>query len=150
MRTILSQAPSTAPAGSRSPAVLRRYPASIVYTGATTVSGGTLRAGSAGAFSSASAYVTNSGGTLDLNGFNQTIASLDNAGLARTGGVPGTTLTVTGNYVGSGGTLLLNTALGGDSSVTDRMVVQGSTSGASTLRIANVGGTGAQTVEASR
>jgi len=59
----------------------------------------------------------------------------------------GTTLTVTGNYVGSGGTLLFNTALGGDSSVTDRMVVQGATSGASTLRISNVRGSGAQTIE---
>jgi outer membrane autotransporter protein len=117
------------------------------YNGATTVAGGTLRAGAVGAFSAASAYVASAGGAFDLNGFNQTIASLDNAGLVRTGGAPGTTLTVAGNYVGSGGTLLLNTALGGDSSATDRMVVQGATSGTSTLRISNVGGAGAQTVE---
>ncbi|MHC4055376.1 autotransporter family protein [Bradyrhizobium sp. 25ACV] len=117
------------------------------YSGATTITGGTLRAGAAGAFSAASAYVAAAGTTLDLNGFNQTIASLDNAGLVRTGGAPGTTLTVSGNYVGSGGTVLLNSALGGDSSITDRLVVQGATSGASTLRIANVGGGGAQTVE---
>ncbi|WP_409362360.1 autotransporter outer membrane beta-barrel domain-containing protein [Bradyrhizobium sp. CIR48] len=117
------------------------------YGGATTITGGTLRAGAAGAFSAASAYVAAAGTTLDLNGFNQTIASLDNAGLVRTGGAPGTTLTVSGNYVGSGGTVLLNTALNGDASITDRLVVQGTTSGASTLRIANIGGGGAQTVE---
>ncbi|WP_161500011.1 autotransporter outer membrane beta-barrel domain-containing protein [Bradyrhizobium sp. AC87j1] len=117
------------------------------YGGATTVTGGTLRAGSAGAFSAASAYVAAAGGTFDLNGFNQTIASLDNAGLVRTGGAPGTTLTVSGNYVGNGGTVFLNSALGGDGLITDRLVVQGATSGASTLRIANIGGGGAQTSE---
>ncbi|WP_244941368.1 autotransporter outer membrane beta-barrel domain-containing protein [Bradyrhizobium yuanmingense] len=117
------------------------------YTGATTVTGGTLRAGAAGAFSAVSAYIADAGTTLDLNGFNQTVASLDNAGTLRFGSVPGTTLTVTGNYVGNGGTLLLNTALGGDGSITDRLVVQGATSGTSTVRIANIGGTGGQTVE---
>lgn len=117
------------------------------YAGATTLTGGTLRAGAAGAFSAASATIANAGTTLDLNGFDQTIASLDNAGTVRTGGAPGTTLTVTGNYVGNGGTLVLNTALGGDNSATDRLVVQGSISGSSTLRIGNVGGAGAQTVE---
>ncbi|MGY3034481.1 outer membrane autotransporter protein [Bradyrhizobium sp. USDA 4354] len=117
------------------------------YSGATMVTGGTLRAGAAGAFSAASAYAANPGTTLDLNGFNQTVASLDNAGTVRFGSMPGTTLTVTGNYTGSGGTVLLNSALGGDASITDQLVVQGATFGASTLRIANVGGGGAQTVE---
>ncbi|UWU90889.1 autotransporter outer membrane beta-barrel domain-containing protein [Bradyrhizobium sp. CB1015] len=117
------------------------------YSGATTLAGGSLRAGGAGAFSAASGFVASAGTTLDLNGFNQTIASLDNAGTVRFGSAPGTTLTVTGNYIGNGGTLLFNTVLGGDSSATDRMVVQGATSGASTLRIANIGGGGAQTSE---
>jgi outer membrane autotransporter protein len=117
------------------------------YNGATTVSGGMLRAGAAGAFSAASAYATLAGGTLDLAGFNQTLASLDNAGAVNLGGAPGAVLTIAGNYVGSGGTLHLNTVLGGDGSVTDRVVVQGSTAGLSTLSITKVGGTGAQTVE---
>ncbi|WP_244431412.1 autotransporter family protein [Bradyrhizobium yuanmingense] len=117
------------------------------YSGATTLAGGSLRAGGAGAFSAASGFVASAGTTLDLNGFNQTVASLDNAGTVRFGGAPGTTLTVAGNYVGSGGTLLLNSTLGGDNSITDRMVVQGATSGASMLRITNIGGGGAQTSE---
>lgn len=117
------------------------------YTGATNVNGGTLRAGAANAFSAASAFNVAAGGTLDLAGFNQTLASLDNAGTVTLGGAPGTTLTVAGNYVGNGGTVQLNSRLGGDSSLTDLLRVQGSTSGSSSLRVTNVGGTGAQTIE---
>jgi outer membrane autotransporter protein len=117
------------------------------YTGGTTVTDGTLRAGAAGAFSANSAYVADAGGTLDLNGFNQTMASLSNAGTVRMGSAPGTVLTVTGNYVGNGGTLLFNTALGGDSSATDELVVNGSTSGTTSVKVTNVGGQGAQTIE---
>ncbi|MCK1721513.1 autotransporter outer membrane beta-barrel domain-containing protein [Bradyrhizobium sp. 141] len=117
------------------------------YTGVTNVNGGILRAGAANTFSAASAFNVASGGTLDLAGFNQTLASLDNAGTVTLGGAPGTTLTVAGNYVGNGGIVQLNSRLGGDGSQTDLLRVQGSTSGASSLRVTNVGGTGAQTVE---
>jgi outer membrane autotransporter protein len=117
------------------------------YTGATTVSGGTLQAGTAGAFSAASAYSVLAGGTLDLAGFDQTLGSLSNAGTVNFGGAPGTILTIAGNYVGNGGLLNLNTALGGDGSPTDRLVVNGNTSGNSTLHVTNVGGAGAPTVE---
>lgn len=117
------------------------------YNGATNVSGGTLRAGAANTFSAASAFNVAAGGTLDLAGFNQTLTSLGNAGTVTLGGAPGTTLTVVGNYVGNGGTVQLNTRLGGDGSPTDLLRVQGSTSGSSSLRITNVGGTGAQTTE---
>lgn len=116
------------------------------YSGTTSVEGGTLRAGAANTFSAASAHNVLVGGTLDLGGLDQTIGALDNAGVVRLGGsVPGTALTVTGNYVGSGGTVHLNTALGGDGSTTDLLVVDGDTFGNSTLSIANVGGAGAQT-----
>ncbi|PAY04035.1 hypothetical protein CK489_32605 [Bradyrhizobium sp. UFLA03-84] len=114
------------------------------YSGATTVTGGTLQAGAANAFSAASAFVANAGGAFDLNGFDQTMASLDNAGTVRFGTAPGTTLTVAGNYAGNGGTLLFNTVLGGDGSAADRLIA-GSTSGTSTVRVNNVGGGGAQT-----
>jgi fibronectin-binding autotransporter adhesin len=117
------------------------------YNGATNVIGGILRAGAANTFSAASAFNIASGGTLDLAGFNQTLTSLDNAGTVTLGGAPGTTLTVAGNYVGSGGAVQLSTALAGDSSPTDQLRVQGSTSGLSSLRVTNVGGSGAQTVE---
>lgn len=117
------------------------------YLGATTVSDGTVRAGAAGAFSTASAYTASSGGTFDLNGLDQTMASLDNAGRVRLGGAPGTTLTVTGDYIGNGGIVELNAALGDDDSPTDLLDVQGSTSGTSSLVVNNIGGEGAQTVD---
>ncbi|OEO29210.1 autotransporter outer membrane beta-barrel domain-containing protein [Devosia insulae DS-56] len=118
------------------------------YTGATSVNGGTLRAGAANIFGTTSAFSVAAAGTFDVAGFNQTLVSLDNAGAVRLGGVaPGTTLTVTGNYAGNGGTVYLNTALGSDGSATDRLVA-GSTSDTSSLVVTNVGGAGAQTGDA--
>jgi fibronectin-binding autotransporter adhesin len=115
------------------------------HTGDTHVSAGTLKAGAAQAFSAASAYAVDSGATLDLNGFQQTLKTLTNAGTVSVNG-SGTALMVAGNYTGNSGTVQLRTALGGDNSVTDRFVVQGNTAGTTTLRVSNVGGTGAQTV----
>ncbi|MPQ51597.1 autotransporter outer membrane beta-barrel domain-containing protein [Citrobacter telavivensis] len=56
------------------------------------------------------------------------------------------TLTVEGNYSG-GGTLTMNTALGSDNSATDKLIVEGNTSGHTLVAINNIGGMGAQTVE---
>lgn len=117
------------------------------YTGATDVAGGTLRAGAANIFSTSSAFNVASGGTFDLAGFSQTLTTLSNAGVVNFGSVPGTTLTVTGDYTGANGLLSLKTSLQGDAAPTDRLVVQGSTAGSSTVKVTNVGGTGAPTVE---
>jgi fibronectin-binding autotransporter adhesin len=117
------------------------------YTGPTHVGAGTLRAGATTTFSAASDHIVYGGGTLDLAGFDQAVASLDNAGTVNLGGAPGTTLTVAGNYIGSGGVFNLNTTLNDDASPTDRVVVGGDTSGSSWLRVTNVGGAGAATVE---
>lgn len=115
--------------------------------GATTVAEGTLRAGVAGAFSPSSAVSVDADGTLDLAGFDQTVASLANAGTVLLSGGPGTTLTVAGDYEGLGGTIVLNAMLGADGSAADRLVVGGDTAGRTDLRVANVGGGGAQTVD---
>ncbi len=57
------------------------------YTGDTVVSGGTLKAGAANALSASSAHTINA--TLDLNGFNSTIAALSgNGNLINSGGAP--------------------------------------------------------------
>lgn len=61
----------------------------------------------------------------------------------------GNTLTVTGNYTAHS-TLVLNTVLGGDNSKTDKLVVQGDTSGHTDVYVNNKGGTGAQTVNGIR
>ena len=114
------------------------------YSGATNVNAGTLRAGALNTFSPNSPVTVASGGTLDLNGFNQTVASLTNAGLVNmgTGTAPGTVLTTT-SYTGTGGTIAMNTFLGADGSPSDRLVINGGTaSGNSSLRIINAGGLG--------
>nr|WP_245430329.1 autotransporter outer membrane beta-barrel domain-containing protein [Rhizobium tropici] len=60
------------------------------------------------------------------------------------------TLTVAGNYTGDGGRLEIESQLGGDASPTDRLVVTGNTSGTTNVKVINVGGAGAQTVEGIR
>jgi len=56
------------------------------------------------------------------------------------------TLDVRGNYSGNGGTLLFNTVLAGDDAASDKLVIGGDTSGQTNVRVNNVGGAGAQTV----
>jgi autotransporter family porin len=58
----------------------------------------------------------------------------------------GHTLTVA-NWTGQGGTVVLNTALGGDGSATDKIVVNGNSGGNTFVKVNNAGGQGAQTVE---
>ncbi|MBR1194396.1 autotransporter domain-containing protein [Bradyrhizobium sp. AUGA SZCCT0160] len=81
------------------------------YSGATTVGGGSLRAGHAAAFGTSNLFTVSGGATLDLNGFNQTFAGLQGAGTV-TGangtisgiftpgnGTPGSSMAMTGNLV---------------------------------------------------
>ncbi|WP_448097661.1 autotransporter-associated beta strand repeat-containing protein [Luteibacter yeojuensis] len=117
------------------------------YGGATTIAAGTLGAATANAFNASSAVTVQSGGTLDLAGFSQHTGALTNAGTIHFGAAPGTTLTVQGDYTGQGGTLNLNSALGGDTSATDQLVVSGGTSGTVTVQVTNVGGAGAATTQ---
>jgi outer membrane autotransporter protein len=115
--------------------------------GATNVDAGTLRAGAPNTFSSSSATTVASGGTLDLNGFGQTLDRLTNAGLVNmgTGTAPGTAFFVT-NYTGTGGTIAMNTFLGGDGSPSDTLGIRLTATGNTLLRITNAGGPGAETV----
>ena len=118
------------------------------YSGATNVNAGTLQAGALNTFSPNSAMTVASGGTLDLNGFSQTVPTLTNAGLVNmgTGTAAGTVLT-TSSYIGTGGTIAMNTFLGADGSPSDKLVINGgSATGNSLLRITNAGGPGAETV----
>jgi fibronectin-binding autotransporter adhesin len=117
------------------------------YGGDTTVAAGTLSAEVANAFNASSATTVQSGATLDLAGFAQRTGALTNAGTVNFGHAPGTTLTVQGDYAGQGGMLNFNTALGGDGSATDMLVVTGNTSGNTTVQVTNVGGTGAATTQ---
>ena len=59
----------------------------------------------------------------------------------------GKTLTVKGNYVGDNGQLNIRTVLGDDKSATDRLIVEGNTSGSTTVYVKNAGGSGAATLK---
>ncbi|TIQ33252.1 MAG: autotransporter outer membrane beta-barrel domain-containing protein [Mesorhizobium sp.] len=95
--------------------------------------------------------------TLYGGGFNASIqaftagqlASVINAGrIDLTNGSTGATdrLTISGNYVGMGGLLLIQTELGDDSSASDRLVLSGGTASGSTgIAVVNAGGAGAET-----
>ncbi len=119
------------------------------YTGATEVAQGTFQAGAANTFSSSSAHTVASGAVLDLAGYHQTLASLNNSGTVKLGGsTPSTVLKVTGAYVGNNGQLGLSTVLGADGSATDKLVLSGSSavaSGNTKVQITNAAGLGALT-----
>ena len=65
-------------------------------------------------------------------------------GRALTNGTPGV-FTINGNYAGNNGTVVFNTDLEGDSAATDKLVINGNTSGQSDVRVMSVRGDGAQT-----
>jgi len=74
------------------------------------------------------------------------VGTFNNGGLLTMGDQhAGDRTTIVGNYVGQGGTVVLDTALGDDSSLTDRLVISGNATGATTLAIRNAGGLGART-----
>lgn len=119
---------------------------SAAFTGTTGISGGQLQVnGILGGDTSVT-----SGGTLEGTG---TIGNVVNAGVIRPGTHTGTTigtLTVNGNYVGSGGELALGVVLGDDGSSADRLAVLGDTAGQTNVRVTNIGGPGAQTSDGIR
>ncbi|WP_458374564.1 autotransporter family protein [Pseudomonas laurylsulfatiphila] len=77
------------------------------------------------------------------------LATLNNSGvidLASGNSRTNDTLTVEGNYVGNGGQLLLQSAVGDDSSPSDKLVVNnGTLTGSTLISVTNVGGAGALT-----
>ncbi|HDW7094477.1 TPA: autotransporter outer membrane beta-barrel domain-containing protein [Yersinia enterocolitica] len=77
---------------------------------------------------------------------NSDVNNLVNAGVINLNGAPGTTLTVTGDYIGNNGLLNFNTVLNDDTSATDKLVVNGNTSGTSFVSVNNVGGIGMATL----
>ncbi|UWM43597.1 autotransporter outer membrane beta-barrel domain-containing protein [Yersinia alsatica] len=116
------------------------------YTGATHINYGALKAGANNVFSTTSDYTTSSDGTLDLDGYNQTLQSLNNGGAVSFGGIGGNTLTITGDYIGNNGLLNMNSVLEDDDSVTDKLIIGGNTSGNTYVQVNNLGGSGAPTL----
>ncbi len=116
------------------------------YSGATTVNGGIIKAGADNVFSASSDYITQAGGLLDLDGYHQTLQSLNHGGTVNFGGLGGNTLTITGDYTGNNGLLNMNSVLEDDNSVTDKLIIAGNTSGNTFVQVNNLGGSGAQTL----
>lgn len=149
---------------------------SNTYTGSTTINGGTLKTVVEDAFASTSGVRVADAATLNLAGNDQTVTSLNNSGtvlindtgagvlakvvtlygdMINSGLVvinngatnAGQTLAVKGDWTGKSGTVSIGTVLGGDDSLTDKLVISGNASGTTYVSVANEGGTGAQTLE---
>ena len=140
------------------------------YTGATTITdNGVLNLAIAGGDSvwrmtrdsSLSAVTLSSGATLALADAAAPVNALTLRGtvlnqgglidLAGGRGTAGNRLTIIGDYAGQAGTVLLRTVLGGDDSLTDRLVIDGgAATGDTGLLILNTGGAGAQTQQGIR
>jgi len=110
------------------------------YAGATRVTAGTL------------AVVGALGGTTHVDAAGRiegtgTLGTVVNSGTIAPGISGVGTLTLTGNYTGVNGTLEIEAALGGDGARADRLVVGGSTAGTTLVKVINLGGMGAPTVQ---
>jgi len=125
------------------------------YTGGTTVSAGTLAVGDfahpSAALSGGGAIAVEAGAT--LGGYGSVIGDVTNRGVLAPGsatpgfsGSPMGAFTINGNYAGAGGTMAINTVLGGSGSPSDRLVISGGlASGSTIVHVTNVGGVGAET-----
>lgn len=88
-------------------------------------------------------FVSGNGiGTTSISGVVENGGTISSA----TGGA-GDAIRIGGDYVGDGGTIVLETELGGDISATDKLDVAGDSSGTSNVRVININGVGAATKE---
>ncbi|MFV0335956.1 MAG: autotransporter outer membrane beta-barrel domain-containing protein, partial [Tropicimonas sp.] len=95
---------------------------------------------------------TTAGGIFDASaGGNSVTGNVSNGGqITLAEGTAGDSLTINGNYTGNGGSLVLDTALDGDGSTTDSLIVTGDATGSTRVFVRNAGGSGAQTTDGIR
>jgi outer membrane autotransporter protein len=117
------------------------------YAGTTHISQGTLSTMRNNVLNNASPITIDNGATLNLADHNQQIGSLGNSGTVIFGTTAGTQMIVNGDYQGNNGQLLMNTALAGDNARSDRMIINGITSGTTQIAVTNRDGLGAPTTE---
>ena len=124
------------------------------YTGGTTVGGGALVVGDfanpTAALSGGGPISVGSAGT--LGGYGSVTGDVTNSGVIAPGsasqlsGSPMGAFTINGNYTGAGGTMAINTVLGGSGSPSDLLVLSGGAATGNTIvHVTNVGGVGAET-----
>ncbi|MEH3828175.1 autotransporter outer membrane beta-barrel domain-containing protein [Enterobacter roggenkampii] len=111
-------------------------------TGVTLTDGASLT----GQLTNVTSFSAANGTTWQLTG-DSIVGNISNSGTITLGqNSAGTTLRVTGNYAGQDGLLVFNGELAGDDSLTDRLIIDGSTSGNTFVSVRNLGGSGAQTL----
>ena len=110
------------------------------YVAVSNVAGGTL---AVDGILGGSVNVTNMG-RLEGNG---RVGGIANAGVVAPGRGGIGTLAIAGDYVGNGGTLEIEAALGDDMSPADLLAVNGATSGTTRIAVLNRDGIGAQTID---
>ncbi len=128
------------------------------YTGDTQLNSGTMLVAEGATLGSAgnSATVTiQDGATFASAGtVNNNVNILGGGVLASWNAVQGNTLssastadTINGDYTGMSGSLIaMNSVLGDDNALTDHLTITGNSAGVSDIRISNIGGAGAKTV----
>ncbi|ANI29374.1 type V secrestion protein A [Yersinia entomophaga] len=141
--------------GSGSSAVVQNSPGNTLtltqpshYFSETIIKQGTVKAAEKHVLSPNSQFAIHSNATLDLGGFDQKLIALNNNGTVNFGHSDkrGTTLIVTGDYSSHFGLLHMNATLAGDSSLGDKLIVEGNTSGHTYVQVNNLGGSGAKTL----
>lgn len=115
------------------------------HSGMVVIDDGTLKAGNLNSFGNG--VNVHNRGNFDLNGFDQTISSLDNRGVVRLSknNQTQTTLNIINNLNSDNGTIIFNTELGGDNSVTDKLIINKNSTGNTTVQVNNINGRGEKT-----
>lgn len=107
-----------------------------------SVTGDINNSGTVMAYNALTGEESEAAGTTTLQG------NMSNSGsLVLGGGQTGNTYVITGDYTGDNGTVVINSELGGDDSLTDKLVIQGNSYGQSSLTVNNIGGMGAETLQ---
>ena len=89
------------------------------------------------------------GSTLKTQGSFQINSNLSNQGTLdlRKDDTLGNLVTISNDYIGDDGILIINTELNDDSSKTDKLIITGNAKGSTQLQVNKIGGRGAQTIK---
>jgi|GEM_PF-239973 len=111
-----------------------------ILSGTGLVAGNVVNNGTIAALNTLSGYEGNAASNLSLG-------HLTNSGIAKlSGSAVGNTLTISGGLTGNSGSFIIGSVLNGDSSPTDKLIINGgAVTGVSYLVVVNKGGNGSQT-----